>query len=99
MARVENPCSQVRKGSFREVVFKLRPPDYQQGKRQHEVIQADNVQRPGGAGGVAISHIFLSTVLKDLLQDPLDCFSKKQTPGCCISGLGPGICILSKLLK
>lgn len=38
-------------------------------------------------------------VLKHLLQDLLDHFFAKQTLGCYISGLGPGICILGKLLR
>lgn len=59
MARVENPFSQVRKGSFREVVFKLRPPDYQQGKRQDEVIQADRTCR-GLAGQVELPLVTFS---------------------------------------
>lgn len=44
---VENPCSLggARKGSFREVVFQLSSPDYQQGKRQDEVIQVERTKR------------------------------------------------------
>lgn len=47
MAKVENPYSpgEVRKGTLREVVFKLRPPIHQQGKMQDEVIQAERLER------------------------------------------------------
>lgn len=82
----------------------MRSPDYQQGKRQDEVIQVERTKCAEAcwAGGIAISHVFLPMVLKvlnHLLQDPLDRFFAMQTLGCCISGLGPGICILGKLLR
>ena len=59
----------MREGSLGEVIFKLRAPGCQQGRRQDELIQAEKTA-PGGAGRVGISHRFHLWSLNTCLRIP-----------------------------